>query len=88
MASDLNTFAHKGCKIATQKKVCFSANFASKLQGVSFNLDLKVLENNDPDEDFEAVAKLKEQVHKLRMEDRDDDEELEITLGDFFLTLC
>ena len=49
---------------------------------------LKVLENNDPDEDFEAVAKLKEQVHKLRMEDRDDDEELEITLGDFFLTLC
>ena len=28
MVSDLKTFAHKGCKIATQKKVCFSANFA------------------------------------------------------------
>ena len=28
MVSDLKTFAHKGCKIAAQKKVSFSANFA------------------------------------------------------------
>ena len=28
MVSDLKTFAHKVCKIAAQKKVCFSANFA------------------------------------------------------------
>ena len=28
MVSDLNTFAHKGCKIAAQKKVWFSTNFA------------------------------------------------------------
>ena len=28
MISDCKTFAHKGCKIATQKKKCFSANFA------------------------------------------------------------
>ena len=28
MVSDLNTFAHKGCKIAAQQKVSFSANFA------------------------------------------------------------
>ena len=28
MVSDLTTFAYKGCKIAAQKKVCFSANFA------------------------------------------------------------
>ena len=28
MVSDLNTFAHEGCKIAAQKKISFSANFA------------------------------------------------------------
>ena len=28
MVSDLNTFSHKGCKIAAQKKFVFSANFA------------------------------------------------------------
>ena len=28
MVSELKTFAHKGCKIATQNKVCFWANFA------------------------------------------------------------
>ena len=28
MVSDFKIFAHKGCKIAAQKKVCFSANFA------------------------------------------------------------
>ena len=28
MVSDLNNLAHKGCKIATQKKVRFSTNFA------------------------------------------------------------
>ena len=28
MVSDLKTFAHKGCRIAAQKKVSFSANFA------------------------------------------------------------
>ena len=28
MVSDLKTFAHKGCKIAVQKKLVFAANFA------------------------------------------------------------
>ena len=28
MVSHLKTFAHKGCKIATQKKISFLANFA------------------------------------------------------------
>ena len=28
VVSDWTTFAHKGCKIAAQKKVCFLANFA------------------------------------------------------------
>ena len=49
---------------------------------------LKVLENNEPDEDFKELAKLKEQVHKLRMEDNNCEEELEVSLEDFFMTLC
>ena len=28
MVSDLKTFAHRGCKIAAKKKVCFLVNFA------------------------------------------------------------
>ena len=37
MVSDLKTFAHKGCKIAAQKKVSFSANFAL-LAGIGANI--------------------------------------------------
>ena len=39
-------------------------------------------------EKFKEFAELKEEVHKLRMEENNHEEEVEITLDDFFLTLA
>ena len=60
----------------------------SEIKKVTLKYCLKVLENNEPDEDFKELAKLKEQVHKLRMEDNSLEDELEVSLEDFFMTLC
>ena len=50
---------------------------------------MKVLKNNEPAEEFKVFAELKEKVHKLRMGDSSNkEEEADIPLEDFFLTLA
>ena len=49
---------------------------------------LNVLKNNEPDEAFKELKELKEEVHKLRMEDNNKDEHCDISEEDFFSVLC
>ena len=51
----------------------------SEIKNVTLKYCLKVLENNEPDEDFQFLAKLKDEAHKLRMEDEDMEDELEMS---------
>ena len=48
---------------------------------------MKVLENNEPDNEFKEIAKLKEAAHNLRMNEKEDDNDFEISLENYFLTL-
>ena len=59
----------------------------SEIKRVTLKYCLNILENNKPDEDFKVLAKLKDEVHQLRMQDHDIEDELEISLEDFFMTL-
>ena len=43
--------------------------------------------SKEPEEEVMDLVKYKEEVHKLRMEDKDNDEEFYITDKDFFMTM-
>ena len=47
-----------------------------------------MLKNNEADEAFKELKELKEEVHKLRMEDNNKDEYCDISEEDFFSVLC
>ena len=55
-----------------------------EIKNVSLKYCLKVLKNNEPDEAFKELKELKERAHKLRMEDKEQDDELDISEEDLF----
>ena len=59
----------------------------AEIKKVTLKYCLKTLEKNEPEEEVKELVKYKEEVHKLRMEDRENDEEFFITDKDFFMTL-
>ena len=59
----------------------------AEIKRVTLDYCMKVLKNNEPAEEFKVFANLKEEVHRLQMEDKEMKEETDITLEYFFLTL-
>ena len=57
------------------------------MKRVTLKYCLNVLENDVPDEKFKDLISLKEEAHRLRMDDNERDEDMEITEEDFFETL-
>ena len=59
----------------------------NKIKKVTLEYCLDVLENNELEEEVKHLVKLKDEVHKLRMEDRDNDEPYKISVADSFHTI-
>ena len=60
----------------------------AEIKRVSLEYCLKTLENNEPEENAKELIKLKEEVHRLRMNTKEEDEEAIITDEDYFMTLA
>ena len=56
----------------------------SEIKKVTLKYGLKTLENNKPEEKVKELIELKEEQHRLRMEEKGNDEEHHITDEDFF----
>ena len=61
--------------------------FNSQTKKVTLKYCLKTLKNNEPEIEMKELIDLKTEVHKLRMEDKDNEKEYEITDEDFFTIL-
>ena len=59
----------------------------NEIKKVTLEYCLNLLSNNEPDAEVKELVESKEMLHKLRMEDTDNDEEYEISEADFFLTV-
>ena len=59
----------------------------SEIKKVTLKYCLKTLENNKPEKEVEELVELKNEVHKLRMEDKTHDKEYRITDEDFFMVI-
>ena len=59
----------------------------SEIKKVTLNYCVNVLKNNKPAEEVKQLIELKEAVHELRMKDKDNDEEYEISDKDFLETV-
>ena len=59
----------------------------SEIKKVTLKYCLKTLENNKPEKEVEELVELKNEVHKLRMQDKTHDKEYRITEENFFMVL-
>ena len=59
----------------------------SEIKKVTLAYCLKTLKNNEPEDEAREAVELKEELHKLRMNDKTNDEEYNITDEDFFMTI-
>ena len=57
------------------------------IKEVTLNYCLEVLKNNEPAAEVKQLVELKEAVHEMRMKDKSNDEEYEITDADFLETV-
>ena len=57
------------------------------IKEVTLKYCLEVLRNNEPAEEIKEIVKLKEAVHKMRMEDKSNDDEYDISDADFLETV-
>ena len=60
----------------------------AEIKRISLEYCLKTLENNEPEEKARELIKFKEELHILRMKNREDEEEVVITDEDYFMTLA
>ena len=58
------------------------------IKKISLKYCLNVFKNNEPDEAFKEFKELKEKVHILRMEDKHEEEDVDISEEEFFCVLC
>ena len=59
----------------------------SEIKKVTLEYCFNTLKNNEPEVESREAIELKEELHKLRMKDKNNDKEYEITDEDFFTTL-
>ena len=59
----------------------------SEIKRVTLKYCLKTLENNPPEEEVQELIEHKEELHKLRLEDKSNDKEYMIMDEDFFIIL-
>ena len=71
--------------IDTKTKKLVVAN--SEIKKVTLDYCLDVLKNNEPAAEVKELVKLKEMVHEMRMNDKERDEDYEISGSDFFETV-
>ena len=71
--------------IDTKTKKLVVAN--SEIKKVTLDYCLDVLKNNEPAAEVTELVRLKEMVHEMRMNDKERDEDYEISDSDFFETV-
>ena len=59
----------------------------SEIKRVTLEYCLKTLKNNEPEDEARDAVELKEELHKLRMNNKVNDREYQITDVDYFMTL-
>ena len=60
---------------------------SSKIKEVTLNYCLNTLKNNEPEEHVKELVKLKKEVHALRMEDKHNDPEYDLSEDEYFSIL-
>ena len=60
----------------------------SEIKEVTLDYCLDVQKNNEPAEEVKHLIELKEIAHELRMKDKENDEDYEISDSDFFETVA